>query len=181
MTPAAPRRWPAICCATRPDLGSTVIGTSRGRARDYVESNQSAIADLVWDVTTGAVLVETTIDVGSIAQPPPDSTVQWGIVHFDDGTQIVDRVLVGDYVLVHDHYWDSGDRPCTTTYEFESSRAVEAVVSFSCRRIAPPTKLDRFSVLVRPTYSLDECARARRSSMDELTAWTLEADKVIVF
>lgn len=122
-------------------------------------SNQSAIAGLVWDVTSGAVLVETTIDVGSIAQPTPDSTVQWGIVHFDDPTKIVDRLLVGDYVLVHDHYWDSGDRPCTTIYEFESSRAVEAVVSFSCRRITHPTKLDRFSVLVRPADSLDECAR----------------------
>jgi hypothetical protein len=122
-------------------------------------SNQGAIAGLVWDVTTGAVLVETTIDVGSIAQPTPDSTVQWGIVHFDDPTKIVDRLLVGDYVLVHDHYWDSGDRPCTTIYEFESNRAVEAVASFSCRRIAHPTKLDRFSVLVRPADSPEQCAR----------------------
>lgn len=121
-------------------------------------SGQAPIAGRVLDMASGEVVAETAMDLEAIAAPSEDCVLQWGVVQFFDPTSVGERILVGDYIIVHDEFWHSGDSPCTTVYEFESGRASDAVASASCRRTTHPTAVNRFTVLVRPVESVEDGA-----------------------
>lgn len=103
---------------------------------------------------TSAFLIATAaINLG---RPTPLSgpavpTVQQIRVHLSQRTVVYGKLLIGDYVIVHDEGAEAREKPCTTFYRVEAS-GERPVVAFHCVkrtrvRAAQPT------LVVRPKAS----------------------------
>lgn len=77
--------------------------------------------------------------------------VEWGVVEFTTPTKVFDRILWGEYVLVHDRVWEEGGKPCTRIHERDNSKpggVGDIVVAFYCdlrSGIVPTEQLAVFS------------------------------------
>ncbi len=70
--------------------------------------------------------------------------VEWGVVEFKTPTKVFDRILWGEYVIVHDYVWEEEEKPCTRIHERDDSKpggVGDIMVAFYCdlRRGIEPT------------------------------------------
>jgi hypothetical protein len=83
-------------------------------------------------IIVGAFLVVGTLSAAMLASS--NATKQWAIVNFPDPVQVVDQLVMGPVLIVHDDVKMAEGEPCTTFYRFDPKRGPqEALVSFHCR------------------------------------------------
>ncbi|MEW6126471.1 MAG: hypothetical protein AB1757_05485 [Acidobacteriota bacterium] len=69
------------------------------------------------------------------------------VVDFPDTVKLLDVLLKGRYVVVHDDEKKAQGLPCLYVYNFKNGKAGDLVVSFHCQRVARPMA-DKFFVRV---------------------------------
>jgi len=70
----------------------------------------------------------------------------WTMVNFSDPVRVVDQIVMGPVMIVHDDQKMEQGEPCTTFYRFDPARGPrEELISFHCtpvqRKVAAETKL----------------------------------------
>ena len=86
-------------------------------------------------IIVGSVLLLGVLAVGTIATSgdgvaPPR---QWAITNFMEPVQVVDQMLMGQYLITHDAAKMARGEPCTSFYRFDPAKGPrEQVVSFHC-------------------------------------------------
>jgi hypothetical protein len=83
------------------------------------------------------IIVGTFLLVGALSAAmlaSNNATKQWSIVNFPEPVQVVDQIVMGPVLIVHDDVKMAEGEPCTTFYRFDTRRGPqEALVSFHCR------------------------------------------------
>jgi hypothetical protein len=83
------------------------------------------------------IIVATFLLVGALGAAmlaSSSATKQWTIVNFPEPVQVVDQIVMGPVLIVHDDVKMAEGEPCTTFYRFDTKRGPqETLVSFHCR------------------------------------------------
>jgi hypothetical protein len=99
-------------------------------------------------IIVAALLVFGAFSVGSVAGRGQNAAGSrtWTMVNFPDPVSVLDRIVVGPVLIVHDDQKMEQGEACTTFYRFDRARGPqEAIVSFHCtpvqREVAATTRL----------------------------------------
>ena len=88
-------------------------------------------------IAIGVIGLMAVIGAGTVAAGGTNGVgtdKQWSIVNFADPVQILDRIVMGPVLIVHDSDKMARGEPCTTFYRFKPRvGAQEELVSFHCR------------------------------------------------
>jgi len=86
-------------------------------------------------VTVGGVLFIALFIVGVFASAGDRAgRQQWTVVNFADPVQVMDRVVMGPILIVHDDTKMAQGKACTSFYRFDTRKGPqEEIVSFHCR------------------------------------------------
>lgn len=100
----------------------------------------------------GALIVGTLIISGALASPgrADNPKLQKAVVQFTEPVKVLDVILKGDYLFVHDEDKMAKGEPCTYIYAYEANKQGKLVASFHC---IPTTRevVDHFTVIVSYT------------------------------
>jgi hypothetical protein len=85
-------------------------------------------------IIVGAFLLVGSLGAALLANGA--ATKQWSIVNFPEPVQVVDQIVMGPVLIVHDDVKMAEGEPCTTFYRFDTRRGPqEAIVSFHCQPV----------------------------------------------
>ena len=121
-------------------------------------------------IIVGALLVFGVLATGTIATSGDGvaPSRQWAIANFTSPVLVVDQILMGQYLIVHDDVKMEFGEACTTFYRFDPVKGPqEEVVSFHCmpanRKLAE-------------TLILTQSARSEAQSVRRLTEYQFAGD-----
>jgi len=85
-------------------------------------------------IIVGAFLLVGALSAAMLANG--NATKQWSIVNFPEPVQVVDQIVMGPVLIVHDDVKMAEGAPCTTFYRFDPKRGPrEELVSFHCKPV----------------------------------------------
>jgi hypothetical protein len=92
----------------------------------------------------GALLVVGALSPAGVAG---QAKAQKAVLQFDEPVKLLDVILKGEYVIVHDDERMAKGEPCTYVYARENGQQGKLVVSFHCVPVQREAA-DRFTVIV---------------------------------
>ena len=83
-----------------------------------------------------------TLAASDVVMPQSEQRV---VMNFDRPTMIVDAIVMGPVLIVHNEAKEQVGQPCTTIYRFDPAKGrKEEIVSFSCKMVEKPV-VDKFT------------------------------------
>ncbi len=93
----------------------------------------SILVALVWAALMAVPAAAQTAAVQPASGEVVGPSVEWGVVNFKHPVKLVDQILFGRYMVVHDHIRKAAGEACTTFHKItKDGRAGETVASFFC-------------------------------------------------
>jgi hypothetical protein len=92
-------------------------------------------------IIVGVVLVLALFCVGTFAGRAGDRAgqQQWAVVNFMNPVQVMDRLVMGPVLIIHDDEKMAHGEACTSFYRFDTAKGrQEEIVSFHCKPAAKP-------------------------------------------
>ena len=80
-----------------------------------------------------------------IANAANSSHREKAVVEFQTPVKLMNVILQGEYLFVHDHEKMAAGEDCTFVYKMEAGRPVKLVISFHCSPV-PRKKVDSFTM-----------------------------------
>jgi len=80
-----------------------------------------------------------------IANAANSSHTEKAVVEFQTPVKLMNVILQGEYLFVHDHEKMAAGEDCTYVYKIEAGRPVKLVISFHCIPV-PRKKVDTFTM-----------------------------------
>ncbi len=93
----------------------------------------SILVALVWAALMAVPAAAQTAAVQPASGEVVGPSVEWGVVNFKHPVKVLDRILFGRYMVVHDHIRKAQGETCTTFHEIrKDGRPGKTVASFFC-------------------------------------------------
>lgn len=97
----------------------------------------------------GLLLVGALFMVGAASSPgvARQAKMQKAVLQFNEPVKLLDVILKGEYVIIHDDEKMAQGEPCTYVYTREDGKQGKLVVSFHCEPVQREAT-DHFTVIV---------------------------------
>jgi hypothetical protein len=101
---------------------------------------------------TGALVMSSASFAGQNKSGSP--RIDWAVVEFPDQVKLLNVILKGEYLFVHDEEKMAAGQDCTYVYSHDKGKQGKLIVSFHCEPVQRE-KANRFTVIVERRALLD--------------------------